>query len=203
MNLRTIIIFVFFACLGKFSLAQGLYLSPYTGYAFRTSVTTYDGQFRFQPSSIYGIRVGKNFGRNVAIDVNYNFQSTQMQRIVAGYVTGENVDLDINAMTLNFIKHFGSEKTTVYTGMGFGAVWLTGLVNGYSSTTKFSVDLDLGMVAHLSDRVGLKLEFGLTAPMYGAGVGIGCGFGGGCGLNFSSFSAVVRAHSDIGIVFNL
>jgi len=100
---------------------------------------------------------------------------------------------------LHIMRETKMDNITLYGlfGLGAGHFILTESSGGRFGNTidradklKFAIGLGAGMKAYLSDRIALRLQTRIMAPIQYGGLSIGCGTG-GCGTGVSAGSAII------------
>ena len=107
-------------------------------------------------------------------------------------------DLTTEYFLLQIMKETKMDNITLYglVGLGAGNFLLTEGSDGSLGTVgraeklKFAIALGGGLKAYLSDRIALRLQTRLMAPIQYGGLSIGCGTG-GCGTGVSAGSTIV------------
>ena len=111
---------------------------------------------------------------------------------------GDLGDLTTEYYLLHIMRETKMDNITLYGlfGLGAGHFVLTeskGGDQGYIQRVdklKFAIALGGGLKAYLSDRIALRLQTRLMAPIQYGGLSIGCGTG-GCGTGVSAGSSII------------
>ena len=97
-------------------------------------------------------------------------------------------------------------KAIPYGLFSMGVGWMNPDDQNIESVTRFAIALGAGVKVWMTDRVGIKLQARLLAPMYftGGGVYYGIGSGGsGGGLSVGATTTVIQADFTGGFIFAL
>ena len=111
--------------------------------------------------------------------------SRQSTSIGLGGVEGSGFDLDLDYLHIGGVVPFATsnEKLDTLLSGGLGVTFMWPGLAGANSEVRFSLSLGVGLLYHVSDRVGIRLEARGWYTFTEAGGGIFCA--GGCVIAFS------------------
>jgi hypothetical protein len=183
--------------LSSASYAQHLELTAFGGGTFAAGLNNYSTYY-------HKAQIGGSWHFGGALDFflqpNASINITVYDQPTTGYLYGnagyKNVStpMSMTYILAGFNRYVGQEKVHGFGGIGLGAVIIA--ASGYSSATKFAIDLHAGVKFDASDHVGIRLQVQLDAPVDGGGFGIGTG-----GVGVSTYSSIFQFGGNLGIVF--
>jgi hypothetical protein len=183
------------------SYGQHIELTPAVGGTFAASIngySTYYNRAKIGGSWNYGGSLDFFASPYTSISLTYYYQPT------TGYVYGnagyvnKSVPLHVSYIFLGGNKYVGSDMVKGYGGLGVGLAILA--PSGYASATKLAFDLHLGVKIDASERIGIRMQVQLYAPVDGGGFGIGVGSGGAV-VGVSTYSTIIQFGGNLGLVF--
>jgi hypothetical protein len=201
MSLKRIsqILFLFiFSCISKKSFAQHLEITAYGGGTFAESIHNYS-------TTYYKAQIGGGFHYGAAIDYyfqpNTSFGINAFSQPTTGYLYSNVSKTISDPLTMTYLfaegnQFFGQGKIREYGGIGFGAVIIS--PSGYSSTTKFAIDIHAGVKFDVSDHISLRTQLQLDQPIDGGGYGIGTG---GETVVVSGYVSILQFGGNLGIIY--
>ena len=87
-----------------------------------------------------------------------------------------------------------------YIGGALGVAIFTPSDSGWETLTRMALEFKGGVKVDLSDKIGLRLQARLLAPLSWAGMGMWCGTG-GCSTGVSAGSTFVQFETSGGLYF--
>jgi hypothetical protein len=185
------------------SFGQKVELTAFGGGTFAETINNYStyyykakigGSWHFGGALDYYVR------DNTSISFTYYYQPT------TGYIYGntgylnQSAPVNITYLFLGGNRYVGSDMVKGYGGIGLGMAILS--PSGYSDATKFAFDIHLGVKINASDRIGIRLQAQLYAPVDGGGFGVGVGTG-GAAVGVTTYSSILQFGGNFGLVFRL
>lgn len=174
-------------------VGQDIKLTPFGGYTIQDKVYGYYGNLIIADGPHYGGVFSYQPNHQLSVDLTYSHQQTTFK--VLDYTTNTSNNGNYKG-SVSYIMLGGSHspdfsaKVAPYGGFMIGAAFLTPSEK-FSSETKFAVGGKLGVVVHVSDRVGIMLQTQLMVPVQSVGLGVGCGSG-GCGGGAGTSSSATQ-----------
>jgi hypothetical protein len=166
--------------------AQSFELTPFAGWRFGGGFSDLEtgAGVDLDDSPSYGLILGIpwNAQHRSRLELIWSWQSSAVGVTDAA---DPGFDLDIQYLHLNGMVPFAtkSPKLDVLLSLGAGATLMLPDIDGAGSEVRFSASAALGLLYHLSDRVGIRLEARGWFTFTDAGGGIFCS--GGCAIAFS------------------
>ena len=147
-----------------------LEITAYGGGTFAESIHNYS-------TTYYKAQIGGGFHYGAAIDyyfqANTSFGINFFSQPTTGYLYSNVSKTVSDPLTMTYIfaegnQFFGQGKIREYGGIGFGAVIIS--PSGYTSATKFAIDIHAGVKFDVSDRISLRTQLQLDQPVDGGGL---------------------------------
>lgn len=183
-------------------------VTPLFGYQMGASVNTIDGKLRYKPGASYQLGLSFDVIDVTEIELSYNFSKSYLTfdnwYSNPDWLTGNRIDANYHFYQLNIIKgiRYGAIKPYGLISLGAAHMVFTDKSqfdgNG-SDVWRFAFNLGLGAKIFVTERIGLRIQGKINAPVSGVGFGVGCG-GGGCGSGVSTTSFFVQGEVQGGLV---
>lgn len=187
-------------------------ITPFIGYQMGASTNYYSGRVRYRDGESYQLAMNFDIVDAAEIELSYNYSEStiELENYYGGYPTfGEKVDSRYHFYQIGVLKGYRVGAIKPYGLFSIGAAHMTfpnpdQIENGYSTSDvwRFAFTAGLGAKVFLTDRIGIRAQFKLNAPISGVGFGVSCG-GGGCGSGVSTTSFFVQGEIQGGIVIAL
>jgi opacity protein-like surface antigen len=166
------------------SLGQGVKLTAFGGYTIQDKVYGYYGDMVISDGAHYGGMLTYEKSSNLAIDLTYSHQSatfavkdySSITNNLSGNYSGSVSYLMIGSR----VSRDFNAKVSPYGGFMLGAAIFKSTVT--SEDWKFAVGAKLGLVYHVSDKIGIMVQSQLMIPVQGIGIYFGTG-GAGAGTS--------------------
>jgi len=190
----------------------GVEFHALAGYQMGASTSTYYyGDFRYRPSDSYQFSLNFPIEDVVEVELSYSYSSSYCD-FDAWYLDDDlpfvnnRADAIYNYYQLGFLRGTDlSEKVNVYGLLSLGASHMnftdrSQFKPGYSSEDvwRFSFSFGLGAKIYATNRLGVRVQGKINAPISGVGFGVGCGTG-GCGTGVSTVSFFVQGEVQGGL----
>ncbi|WP_194774214.1 hypothetical protein [Pararhodonellum marinum] len=201
---KAIIVTSFVFCSLAQLMAQGIEITPITGYTFQSGFNIAGGRAFLQDGQNWGGMIGFPINKATEIEVAYNYMGTRA--VARSTNLRENVDTkaQVHYATIGLNRLFPtSEKMTLFTGAKFGTGTLAFPESNFRNITKFTVGFQGGMKFYASDRVGLRLQANLMMPIIGVGSSLWWSPGGGTAVGVSGWSPIAQFGFTGGLIFRL
>ena len=192
------------------SQAQGkIEIAPFVGYSLNGTAKFIEGKIHFKDAINYGIAMDVALGHGTKVQLAWSYTSTtaEFRPYTAFDFLDKDFNVKMNYLQLGAIREVDRGGNAIPYGLfSMGIAWLNPDDNNIESVTRMAIALGGGVKVWLSDRVGIKLQARLLAPMYFSGGGIyyGIGSGGsGGGLSVNTTTTVIQADFTGGFIFAL
>lgn len=207
----TALVLVSFCGFGQYQPDIQVEISPLFGYQMGANVSTYDGRLRYKPGESYQLGLSFDVVDMAEIELSYNFSKSYLTLDTyygnqPDWLKEPRVDANYHFYQLNIIKgvRYGSIKPYALVSLGAAHMVFTDksqFDSGYSSNDvwRFAFTAGLGAKIYLNERLGIRIQGKLNAPVSGIGFGIGCGTG-GCGSGVSTTSFFIQGEVQGGLV---
>jgi hypothetical protein len=180
---------------------QHLELTAFGGGTFAAGIDNYSAAYykaQIGGSFHYGGELDYYVQPHTSVGINVISQAT------TGYLYGNGLYQNISdPMHMTYIlaegnQFFGKGKIREYGGIGFGAAIIT--PSGYTSATKFAVDIHGGLKVELADHLALRVQLQLDQPIDGGGYGIGVGTG-GTEVAVTGYATILQFGGNLGVTY--
>ena len=170
-------------------------ITPFGGFQWNTRTNTYGGYISTKDGINFGGTIDFEVRPDFDIELLYIYFPSEAKIVIenAGFASyaSEYVDIATHYMQIGYIRSIQKgKKFEPFGAVTIGAVLFQGsavqlpngsMVNG-SDIWRFAVTLGGGAKIYFSDRIGLRLQARIMAPLYFAGAGLyfgtsGSGFG--------------------------
>jgi len=191
--------------------AQAIEITPTYGYQFGGRLNYGPNYIKLDNSGMFGITLGYEVRSDYMVEVSYLNMGTEL-RIrdrIASPTESRLSDMNVDWFMLGGTRYFGNDRVKPFFGGQLGlSVFSPKNVNrdiapnGLNNATRFSFGFKGGVVAMLSERVGINLQGNLLFPVEWAGFYVAAGTGGiSSGVNVGS--TIVMGGFSGGLVFRL
>jgi hypothetical protein len=184
--------------------AQGVEITPITGYTFPASYRISSGTARLGDGQNWGGNLGFSLNEFMEIEVSYNYMATRAT--ASSPLLNDRVDVrtQVHYAMIGANRLFPtSDAMTFFAGMKMGTGTLAFPDGEYRNITKFSLGLQGGMKYFATERIGIRLQANLMMPVLAAGGSLWWSPGGGTAVGVSTFSPIVQFGFTGGIIFRL
>ncbi|HTE23303.1 outer membrane beta-barrel protein [Flavitalea sp.] len=217
MKKLSLILLMFCAFEGRAQKQPEFRLNIYGSYVFDDRVDSYYSNTSYYEGTVkgnllWGLGVEYMIQPTMGIELTYLREDTKApttyydDQVIVNNVKTKEFDLGINYLMLGTTKYFPlSEVIEPFFGLALGI----GIINGSDpstseerNATKFAWTIKGGTNIWASEKVGIKLQAGLTSIAQGAGGGIYFGTG-GVSPGLSTYSSIFQFSLGGGVVFKL
>jgi hypothetical protein len=184
--------------------AQGVEITPITGYTFPASYRISSGTARLGDGQNWGGNLGFSLNSFMEIEVSYNYMATRAT--ASSPLLNERVDVrtQVHYAMIGANRLFPtSDAMTFFAGFKMGTGTLAFPDREYRNITKFSLGFQGGMKYFATDRVGIRLQANLMMPVLAAGGSLWWSPGAGTAVGISTFSPIVQFGFTGGLIFHL
>ena len=175
--------------------AQEFRLTPYYGYTFQDKIPTYQGDGYIRDASNFGglLQFMPNEGLGLTFLFKYSKPDFDFRSYSYFYDDIKNLPTTTNYFMFGITRFFQGTDEVVSPFGTFYIGWSSWKPEkNYSSFSRFSMGLDLGVSVRATDLIGFNLRSELMLPIQGFGSGIYCGTGGGCGVSFETVTSITQ-----------
>ena len=201
LKINLVVCLVVLILLPSLGNARRAEITPFGGFIFGGNITTWGGDLNIVDNWNYGMMVDIDVRPGVQLELLYNRQETRAE--FQPQPTGTKVNLfDMSAEYFHIggLKELGHGRVVPFLAGSLGPVHLNPLAPGYQSEWFFSMNLGLGVKAHVSERVGLRLQTRLWFPFDFTGGYFFWGSGGST-IGLSGYSIFVQGEISGGLTF--
>jgi len=203
-------IIVFLLGIAAPGFGQSIELTPYGGWMFGGKFRAYEGEVKIGDNPNYGGILGIRNGNTILELQYFRMYSEASLRVYGSFVGSELFEITSE------YYHIGATQLAPLSDVveGFGSLSL-GLTR-YDPKTQvpvlgfipgdewfFSAMFGAGLRVNVSERVGLRFQGRLMAPMRFSGLGLFCGTGSGCSVGAGSYAAIIQGDFSGGLILKL
>lgn len=192
--------------LGPFleSKAQGVEITPITGYTFPASYRITSGTARLGDGQNWGGNLGFSIRDNMEIELSYNYMATRATASSPLISNRVDVRTQVHYAMIGANRLFpASDAITLFAGMKLGTGTLAFPDREYNNVTKFSWGIQGGMKYFATERIGIRMQANLMMPVVAAGGSLWWSPGGGTAVGVSTWSPIVQFGFTGGMIFRL
>ncbi len=193
------------------SLFAQVELTPYGGWLWTGSIfmPTYQGNWNSQNAKVtdmgnYGVRLGVRLPSYMIAEFEWNHTNMDFEyRDFDG--EQQSIPVSANYYWLGGIRDLSDGPVIPFGIFNIGAANFKNTENG-NNATYFAVGFGGGIKYFMNDKIGIRLQARIMAPMTFNGVFFGCGIstgGSGCGTGLSSSSSIIQGDFTGGIILKL
>ncbi len=209
MRLRTAFASVAMALVVSVGLRAGdgnIELTPQVGYLFGARAYSYNyaGEFYFDPNIWYGASLdfAVNPGLELELSGTYSKTSVTLQNYSSVIPDSKLFDVTSLYITIGALHEQRKGKLRPYIGGAVGVAVFTPDNVLYETLTRMAIEFKGGLKADVSEKIGIRLQARLLAPLSFAGLGFWCGSG-GCSSGVSAGSTFAQFELSGGLYFVL
>ena len=177
-------------------------ISVYGGYQFGSKAYGYNGTLRLKGNANYGVIAEFGVAPDLMVQLQWMGSATQatLEGPIYDYFS---TDVNVNYYQVGMIRPFPvNEKVEAFGNFTLGATQFAMQDQLYNDEWRFSITAGLGAKIWLSDKIGIRLQARLLAPINWGGLGFFCGTG-GCGSSVNAGSTFISGDVSGGLVFRL
>ena len=184
--------------------AQGLEITPITGYTFPASYRITSGTARLGDGQNWGGNLGFALNDFMEIELSYNYMATRATASSPLISNRVDVRTNVHYAMIGANRLFPtSDAMTFFAGFKMGTGTLAFPDREYNNVTKFSWGIQGGMKYFATDRIGIRMQANLMMPVLAAGGSLWWSPGSGTAVGISTFSPIVQFGFTGGIIFRL
>lgn len=209
MRLRTAFASVAMALVVSVGLRAGdgnIELTPQVGYLFGAKAYSYNyaGEFYLAPNIWYGGALDFAVKPGIEIELSgmYSKTSVTMQSYSAAIPDSKLFDVTSLYITIGALHEQRKGKLRPFIGGAVGVAVFTPDNVLYETLTRMAIEFKGGLKADVSEKVGIRLQARLLAPLSFTGLGFWCGSG-GCSSGVSAGSTFAQFELSGGLYFVL
>jgi hypothetical protein len=184
--------------------AQGVEITPITGYTFPASFNISAGSARLGDGQNWGGMLGFSLNEFVEIELSYSYMATRATASSTFLSDRVDVRTQVHYAMIGANRLFPtSDAMTFFAGFKMGTGTLAFPDREYNNITKFSWGFQGGMKYYATDRIGIRMQANLMLPVLSAGGSLWWSPGGGTAVGVSTWSPIVQFGFTGGIIFRL
>jgi len=184
--------------------AQGVEITPITGYTFPASYRITSGTARLGDGQNWGGNIGFSLNEHMEIELSYNYMATRATASSPLISNRVDVRTNVHYAMIGANRLFPtSDAMTFFAGFKMGTGTLAFPDREYNNVTKFSWGIQGGMKYFATDRIGIRMQANLMMPVLAAGGSLWWSPGGGTAVGVSTWSPIVQFGFTGGIIFRL
>jgi hypothetical protein len=215
MHSRWVVVSLAALCLGALALplqAQVYYesgskrieITPFAGYMVNTNTTVSYGYVVNDDAPAYGATIGIGVHRGGLVELMWVMQSATSHYQSSSYQYEDfNFDVVFNYFMINYVYEPNYRaKTRFFLKVGGGAVWASPDYRGLEDTWRAALGLGGGVKIFPSEKIGIRLQAEMLAPLvfYGGGLYVGTG---GAGFGVSAGIPIAQFNFSAGLIIVL
>jgi hypothetical protein len=184
--------------------AQGVEITPITGYTFPASYRITSGTARLGDGQNWGGNLGFSLNDFMEVELSYSYMGTRAT--ASSPLLNDRVDVrtQVHYAMIGANRLFPtSESLTFFGGMKMGTGTLAFTDGEFRNITKFSFGIQGGMKYFATERVGVRIQANLMMPVVSAGGSLWWSPGGGTAVGVSTWSPIVQFGFTGGLIFRL
>jgi hypothetical protein len=196
--------FLLFSALVTGVKAQGIEITPMTGYTFAAGFPISGGRAQLGDGQNWGGFLGIGLNDFTEVELSYSYMST------SATASSRNLQLDVNTTAQIHYAMIGgnrlfpvSEKATFFAGGKLGTGTIAFPNRDYRNQTRFSVGFQGGVRVYPSERIGLRVQANLMFPILSSGASLWWSPGGGTAVGITGWSPLVQFGFTGGLIFRL
>lgn len=201
---------IFTILFGTMGSAQQIEITPSFGYMFNGKVQFAEGVLDIQNSPDFGLSLSTVSEGNFDLELDYTWASNTNLNFRSAF-PDLNPDFDtrlnIHHISLNAVNYLGNFETIrPFFNLGAGVSVFDVDVADVESQVRLSLNAGIGLKYDITDRIGIRLQSRLIAPVHFEGVGLYAGIGTGgssAGLSLNASVPIFEADVRAGLVIKL
>lgn len=177
------------------SPSKRIEITPFVGYMVNTNTTVAYGYLVNDDAIAYGARIGVGVNRGGSVEFMWAMQSAKSHYESSSYLYNDfDFDVVFNYFMINYIHEPNYRaKTRFFFLVGAGAWWASPDYKGLEDTWRVAMSLGGGVKIYPSEKIGIRLQAEMLAPLvfYGGGLYVGtggAGFGASAGIPLAQFN---------------
>ncbi|MCK5823977.1 MAG: hypothetical protein KAG96_01055 [Ichthyobacteriaceae bacterium] len=163
------------------------------------------GNFDIDNTEAWNLSLSFPMSWHSRVELSWHGQNTAIG--YKGFFTGNDyINTNVNYYQVGFVKEMPHGKNIPYIVTSLGASQISPentRLQSYEDVWEFAVTLGAGFKHYISDKVGIKIEARMLAPISFGGMYFNIGTGGSSGIGLNSGSAYVQGYIAGGLVFAL
>lgn len=180
---------------------------PTVGYHFGGRARFYEGDFKIDNNTTYGITLSAPVEWGVKGELSWSRSDSRGRFIPVrpGYDPDE-LEMASNYFMVGVLKVVGEGPAKVFGGINLGLAWFDSKDSRYYDVFRFGAGLLGGFEYMITDRIGIRGQGRFLLPISFSGAGIYCGIGTGgssCGAGLSGWSTILQGDLSGGIIIRL
>ncbi len=188
--------------ISSISFAQ-VELTGMGGFNFGGSLNTTQGQLKLRNDADWMAGLSYRLNDVVSVEISYTGMQTTMDHELRNAPDESLGRTDVSYFFIGTVKELNyGEAFRPFGTLSLGGAWYNSVDNLHDDFSAFAFSAGLGFKYFFSDRIGIRIQSRLLAPLWGAGIGISCG-GGGCGTSVGSSSLFVSGDVTGGLIIAL
>lgn len=180
-----------------------LELTGMGGFNFGGTLNTTQGELKLRDGADWVAGLSYRLNDVVSIEISYTGMQTNIDHLIRNAPDESLGRTDVSYFMIGTVKELNyGEPFRPFGTITLGGAWYNSVDNLHEDFSAFAFAAGLGFKYFFSDRIGIRVQSRLLAPLWGAGIGISCGSG-GCGGGVSSSSLFVSGDITGGLIIAL
>ena len=190
--------------------AQSLEITPSFGYMFNGKIQFSEGVVDLQNGSNLGLSIGTNMGgwRDIELDYTWGMNMDLIFNSDDPLITPDfQTTVNIHQISITGINYFVKDQSfRPFFNLGVGLSYFDVEATDADDPVRLSLNIGLGAKYDINDRIGIRLQSRLIAPVHFEGVGVYAGVGTGgssAGLTLNASVPIFQADVRAGVVIKI
>ncbi len=185
-------------------------ISPSAGYMVSGRVQFVEGIFDIKDAPSFGVSASIKSNSHMGVELDYTWASAtdaHFRSSIPLLIKDFDTKINIHHISINSISYLTSHETIQpFFNIGLGLAIFDIKDSGKSDPVKFSLNMGLGLKYFINDRIGIKLQARIIAPLLLEGVGfygsVGSG-GSSSGLSLNTSIPILEGDFRGGLIIRL
>jgi len=184
--------------------AQGIEITPFTGYTFQAGFNISGGKAFLEDGQNWGGMIGFSMNEFTEIELAYSYMGTRGVARSVNIQSSVNTPTQVHYATIGINRLFPlNENVTFFAGGRLGTGTLAFTERDFSNQTRFSVGFQGGMKYFVSERIGIRAQANLMMPIVGVGTSLWWSPGAGTSVGLTGWSPIAQFGFTGGLIFRL
>lgn len=185
-------------------LAQGIEITPFTGYTFQSSFNIVGGRAIIRDGQNWGGMLGFSLNEFAEVELGYNYMGTNAVARSRDLQNDVDERAQVHYATIGVNRLIPrSEKVTLFAGGKLGTGTLAFPEANIRNITRFSVGFQGGVKIFPTENIGIRMQANLMVPIMGVGTSLWWSPGQGTQVGLTGWSPIAQFGFTGGLIFRL